>query len=76
MLGELTNALDQLDKAIETHANKLEPVLSPCSPEPDNPKTAAPDEVLCDVADRLRGASRRIHLLRANIEALTNRAEA
>lgn len=75
-LTALTEALDMLDKSLSTHAEKLEPVLSPCCPVASDANKAAPDEVLCNVADRLRTATRRLHNLRQQIEGITARAEA
>jgi hypothetical protein len=73
-LSELVGSLDGLEKAIERHAERIEPVLR--AQEPTKGEVGTPDEMLVPVADRIRSQVKRVVFLRERLENLTTRTEA
>lgn len=73
-IGELTGAIDGLEKAIARHSEKLEPVLR--VQDPTKGDVATPEEQLVPAADQIRTQVKRIIYLREAIESLTQRTEA
>ena len=72
-LGHLHNRLDELDKFISEHAERLQPILR--QTEANKDECAPPEEILCPVADNIRSASKKVLRFTAIISGLTERAE-
>lgn len=75
-LKELASSIEQLDKQIHLHQEKIEPVLTPCAPQKSGGEVAVPEEAICSVADRLRSHCKAIDGLRLCLAELTDRAQA
>ena len=75
-LREIDAQLEMLDKAIIMHGEKVGPVLRLPEPSSNKAECAPPDETVCPTADKLRGFSRRIGVLRTALQDLTDRCEA
>lgn len=75
LLSQLNNNLDQLDKAIQAHREKISPVLR-SEPVVENNKGESPEEVLVPVADAIRSHAKRVFRLTHQVESMTERAEA
>jgi len=75
-LDELAGAIDLLEKRLDSHADRLAPVIRPLSPErPANCKEAL-EEPLAPVADRIRNFVRRVSSVSNGLAELTERTEA
>ena len=75
-LTEFDDKLHNLEKALEIHAQRIEPVLRLPVPECADGAKQTPDECVCPTADRLRGQTRRLAYLVSQLEYLTQRVEA
>lgn len=74
-LADLYTALDHMEKSIEVHGTKIEPVLAATNPSKAE-ADFAPQEMLCPVATRIREASQRLNGLARRLGELTERVEA